>query len=78
MAGTKPGTRWADRIEERLPGPVRIIVSALAFAVVLNMGANFQEHYATSGIAVLVLLAAWLFLSNTLLLVGYKLALRDS
>ena len=53
-------------------------VSVLSAVLVLylNVGANFQEHYATSGIAGLVFLALWLFLSNALLLVGYRVALE--
>jgi hypothetical protein len=40
------------------------------------LGANFQEHYATSGQAGLVLLAVWLFLANVLVLAAYRVALE--
>jgi uncharacterized BrkB/YihY/UPF0761 family membrane protein len=53
------------------------IVSAL-FVVFINVGTDFQEHYATSGLAGMVLLALWLFLANMLVLVGYKIALETN
>jgi hypothetical protein len=37
----------------------------------------FEEHYATSGLAGLVLLALWLFLSNAMVLIGYRVALKS-
>jgi len=49
------------------------LLSALLLLYV-NVGTNFDQHYATSGLAVLVLVAVWLFLANVLLLVGYKVA----
>ena len=49
------------------------VISAL-LVLYLNVGANFQKHYSTSGLAALILVAVWLFLSNVLLLVGYKIA----
>jgi uncharacterized BrkB/YihY/UPF0761 family membrane protein len=54
-------------------------VSVLSVVLVLFLvsGADFEEHYATSGLAGLVLLAVWLFLSNAMLLVGYKVAIED-
>jgi membrane protein len=53
-------------------------ISVLSFGVILflGLGANFQAHYATSGLAGLVLLAVWLFLSNALVLTGYRMALQ--
>ncbi len=48
---------------------------SLVFVLYLSLGANFEDHYATSGITGIVLLAIWLFLSNALLLIGYKIAL---
>ncbi len=49
---------------------------SLAFSLYLTLGADFQERYATSGVAAIVLVAVWLFGSNALLLVGYRMALR--
>jgi membrane protein len=49
-------------------------VLSLAFTLFISLGTNFEEHYATSGLAGVVLLAVWLFLANLLLLVGYRFA----
>jgi membrane protein len=54
---------------------IGISVLSLVFVAYLNLGANFEKHYATSGLAAVTLLAVWLFLSNVMLLVGYKFAL---
>jgi hypothetical protein len=43
----------------------------------VSLGANFEQHYATSGLASLVLLAVWLFLANVLLLAAYRVALES-
>jgi uncharacterized BrkB/YihY/UPF0761 family membrane protein len=53
-----------------------VSVLSLAFALYLTFGANFQERYASSGIAGIVFLAVWLFGSNAWLLLGYRVALR--
>jgi uncharacterized BrkB/YihY/UPF0761 family membrane protein len=42
----------------------------------LTLGANFERHYASSGLAAVVLLGVWLFLANVMLLVGYTFALE--
>lgn len=88
FAGTAIGVALIYRIFPPEPMPLHsilrgtvwsgstITVLTVAFAIVLTSGANFQEHFATSGIAILVLLAVWLFLANALLLVGYKLTLQ--
>lgn len=52
-----------------------ITVLSLLLTVYVSLGANFQEHYATSSLGVFILIAVWFFLSNTMLLVGYKIAL---
>lgn len=54
-----------------------IAILSLGFALFIGLGANFQEHYASSGMAALVLLGLWLFLANALLLVGYRLSTRS-
>lgn len=48
----------------------------VAFAAVLALGSDFTKYYAISGVAGIVLLAAWLFVANAVLLTGYKVALR--
>jgi uncharacterized BrkB/YihY/UPF0761 family membrane protein len=52
-----------------------ITVLSLLLTLYVTLGANFGQHYATSGLASFVLLAVWLFLSNAMLLAGYRLAL---
>ncbi|HVL64225.1 MAG TPA: YihY/virulence factor BrkB family protein [Actinomycetota bacterium] len=54
-----------------------VAILSVFFTIYLGTAANFQERYATSGLAALVLLALWLFLANVLLLVGYKVALES-
>ena len=51
-----------------------ISVLSAGYAAFLNLGADFERRYVTSGLAAVVLLAAWLFLANALILVGYQLA----
>ncbi len=51
-------------------------VLSLAYVAFLRLGANFEQRYATSGLAAVVLLAVWLFLANALLLSSYRLATR--
>jgi YihY family inner membrane protein len=46
------------------------------YTVFLHFGADFEHRYATSGLAAIVLLAVWLFLTNALILVGYQVALE--
>lgn len=59
------GTAWAA---------ATISLLSLLFTVFLNV-ADFQEHYGTAGVGLVVLVAVWLFLANALLLVGYRVAL---
>jgi len=53
-----------------------ISVLSAGFVMAVVLGANFQDHYATSGLAGLALLAIWLFLSSALVLTGYRVALE--
>jgi membrane protein len=70
--------RWVQTLRAAAPVAAGISVLSLLFVVFLNLGANFQAHYATSGIASVVLLALWLYLSNMMLLAGYELSLDPS
>jgi len=54
-----------------------VAVVSLGFTIYLRIGADFAERYASSGLAAVVLLAVWLFVSNVLLIVGYKVALES-
>jgi membrane protein len=51
-----------------------IAVVSLGYVIFLNVGADFERRYATSGLAAIVLLALWLFLANALILVGFQIA----
>ena len=48
------------------------VLSAL-FVLYLSSGADVRQHYVTTGVATLVLLAVWLFLGNVMMLVGYRI-----
>jgi uncharacterized BrkB/YihY/UPF0761 family membrane protein len=52
-----------------------ISLLSLLFTVFISLGADFEKHYATSGIAAVILVGVWLFFANALLLVGYLVAL---
>jgi YihY family inner membrane protein len=67
---------WRDVLRATLTAAAGISVLSFLFVLYVSLGANFQEHYATSGLAALVLLAVWLFLSNALVLAGYRVALE--
>jgi YihY family inner membrane protein len=69
--------RWGQILRATLTAAAGISVLSLILVLIITLGANFQAHYATSGLAGIVLLALWLFLSNALVLVGYRLALES-
>jgi hypothetical protein len=52
-------------------------VVSLVFSLYLALGADWEERFAMSGVAGIVMLAVWLLLVNALLLLGYRLALED-
>jgi YihY family inner membrane protein len=60
------GTAWSA---------ATISLLSLGFTAVVGASSKLAEHYGTSGVGVLVMLAVWLFLANALLLVGYRVAL---
>jgi membrane protein len=74
-----PPTRltWRQIFEATLVAATGISVLSFLLLLFVGLGANFQAHYATSGLAGLVLLAVWLFLSNALVLTGYRVALES-
>lgn len=51
-----------------------VSVMSLGFAMYLTLGADFEERFAMSGIAGLVLFGVWLLLANAAMLIGYRLA----
>lgn len=52
-----------------------ITVISTGYALYLRLGANFEERYGSSAVAVVILLGLWLYLANGALIVGYKTAL---
>ena len=52
-----------------------ISLLSLAFTAVVGASSNVSEHYGTGGVALVVMLAIWMFLANALLLTGYRIAL---
>lgn len=63
---------WRSILEAAAFTAAGVSVLSLAFVLYLSLGANFQERYASSGMAAVALLAVWLYASNVLVLVGYK------
>ena len=50
-------------------------VLTVLLVLYLSSGTDVRQHYVTTGLAMLVLLAVWLFLGNVMLLVGYRIGL---
>lgn len=69
---------WRAAVRGAAVASAGISVLSLLYTIYMSAGADFSERYATAGIAGLVLLALWLFLSNILLLVGFQFALEAS
>lgn len=65
---------WAAIGRGAATAAAAISVVSFVYVVFLNTGVDFQNRYATSGLAAVVLLAGWLFLSNALILVGFQVA----
>ncbi len=55
-----------------------ITIMSAGYLVYLEQGADWEERVAGSGLATVVLLALWLYLSNVILLSGYAIALACS
>lgn len=53
-----------------------VSVMSLGFGLYLTLGADFEERFAMSGVAGLVLFGVWLLLANAAMLIGYRVA-RD-
>ena len=65
---------WPAIAKATLWSASTIAVLSAAFAVFVS-NANFQEHYGSSGVGAIVLLAVWFFLANALILIGFRIAL---
>jgi len=70
---TEPAS-WAGIAPAAAGVAAGISVLSMGYVAFLRVGTNFEQRYASSGLAAVVLLAVWLFLANALLLVGYRLA----
>jgi membrane protein len=68
--------RWRTVIQASASTAGGVSFLTLLFVLFVQFGTNFAQRYATSTIAAFVLLGVWLFLSNVLVLMGYKLALE--
>jgi len=66
---------WSAIVRGAATAAGAIAVLSLALVLYVASGTNVAEHYASSGLALIVLLAVWLFCSNVATLVGYKFAL---
>ena len=63
--------RWGAIARATITTAAGISVLSALLIVFLEFGANFSQHYATSGLAGVVLLAVWLFLANVLAPTAY-------
>jgi membrane protein len=68
--------RWEAVLKATGVTSAGVSVLSLAFVLYVSLGADFEQRYATSWMAVVILIAVWLYLANVLLLVGYKIALE--
>jgi uncharacterized BrkB/YihY/UPF0761 family membrane protein len=59
------GTLWASG---------GIAVGSFLVILFVNTSSSLEQHFATGGIAFIVVTAVWLFISNALLLAGYRIA----
>lgn len=65
---------WQSIARGAVAAAAAISVVSLGYVMFLNSGVDFQRRYATSGLAAVVLLAFWLFMTNALILVGFQIA----
>lgn len=63
---------WRDVARGAVLAAGTVSVVSLGYVLFLRLGTNFEQRYAASGLAAVVLLGVWLFLANALLLVGYR------
>ncbi len=65
---------WESIARGAVAAAAAISMVSLGYVIFLNSGVDFQHRYATSGMAAVVLLAFWLFMTNALILVGFQIA----
>jgi membrane protein len=65
---------WGGIVRGATSAGGAIALVSVGYVIFLNVGADFEHRYATSGLAAVVLLAFWLFMTNALILVGFQAA----
>ncbi len=65
---------WGSISRGAVAAAAAISIVSLGYVIFLNSGVDFERRYATSGLAAVVLLAFWLFMTNALILVGFQIA----
>jgi membrane protein len=65
---------WWSIVRGAVAAAGAISVVSLGYVIFMNSGVDFERRYATSGLAAVVLLAFWLFMTNALILVGFQIA----
>ena len=68
--------KWDAVLKATTFSSAGVSLLSLAFVLYVSLGADFEQRYATSWMGVVILIAAWLYVANVLLLVGYKIALE--
>lgn len=63
---------WPDILRAAAAASSAIAVVSLLFVVYLRLGVSFEEHYASAGMAGLVLLGLWLLLANLAVLAAFR------
>ena len=69
---------WRDVLKATAIAAAGISVVSLVLSLYAALATNFEEHYASSGMALIVLIGVWLFLSNVMLLAGYRMVTQRS
>ncbi len=65
---------WQSIARGAVAAAAAISVVSLGYVIFLSSGVDFERRYATSGLAAVVLLAFWVFMTNALILVGFQIA----
>jgi membrane protein len=63
---------WTQVVRASVVAAVGTSLLSLGVWLYLLYGSDFQEHYATSALASVVLVGVWLYLSNALILLAYR------
>ena len=69
---------WPDTLRGALVAAGSIASLSVGYVAYLRLGANFERRYASDALASVVLLGLWLYAANIALLVGYRIARRDT